>query len=302
MGEGKGGGMRSFVFPAFVRAVRRFQAKGFTKVPGATSLYGFLSKVLTPRGIVRLECEGNTMYLDSRDQGLFPRLVLGVHEMPGIRLFKKLIVPGMVVLDIGANVGYYTLIAARLMRGEGRVYAFEPEPGNYELLVKNIKANRCTNVTAVPKAVAERNGRVELFLDGINFGGPSLSRQNIPGSSGSVSIETVALDSYLEEAASGKVDVIKMDTQGTEGRILEGAVKTLSVSHPKIIMEFWPFGLRNMGTDPLALLARFRGMGFAVHRILEGGDVARVTEPARILEECMRMDGGRGDILLYLEK
>lgn len=294
--------MRHVFFPVFVKAVRRFQGKGLTKLPGALPLYNFLSKALTPDGVVRLECEGNTMYLDSRDTGLLPRLVLGVHETPGIKLLKRLLSPGMVFFDIGANVGYYTLIAARLVRGEGRVHAFEPEPGNFRLLVRNIQANSFTNVTAVPKAVSDRIATVELFLDGLNRGGPSLSRRNIPEISGSVFVDTLTLDSYLEETETTHVDLIKMDTQGMEGHIVSGAVRTLTEGRPRIIMEFWPFGLRNMGTDPLALLARIRGMDFDVHRILEGGEVAKVTDDTTLLEECMHIDGGRGDILLYLQK
>jgi FkbM family methyltransferase len=293
--------MRSLFFPAFVKLVRRFQGKGLTAIPGAGSLYDLLSSALTPGGIVCLECEGNTMYLDSRDRGVLPRLIKGVHEMPGIRLFRKLVAPGMVVLDIGANIGYYTLVAAKLLRGEGRVHAFEPSPENYRLLVKNIEANGFTNVTAVPKAVAGENGRVELFLDGLNFGGPSLSRRNIPETAGSIFVEAVTLDAYLAQTSEPRVDLVKMDTQGTEGRILEGAARTLESSRPKIIMELWPFGLRNMGTDPLALLGRLRARGFRVHRILEDGDVAAAEDDAALLEECMSLDEGRGDILIYLE-
>ena len=73
----------------------------------------------------------------------------------------------MTVVDIGANYGSYTLIASKLVGNDGRVYAFEPEPGNYDILVKNIEMNGYTNVTPIRKAVSNKQGKVRLYVDKI---------------------------------------------------------------------------------------------------------------------------------------
>jgi len=87
------------------------------------------------------------MYIDSRDTTVGTSLLKwGFFEKYETKLFKKSIKRGMVVLDIGANIGYYTLLAARLVGDEGKVFAFEPDPYNYSLLRKNIEANRYNNV------------------------------------------------------------------------------------------------------------------------------------------------------------
>ena len=73
----------------------------------------------------------------------------------------------MTVVDIGANYGSYTLIASTLVGNDGKVYAFEPELGNYDILVKNIEMNGCTNVTPIRKAVSNKQGKVRLYVDKI---------------------------------------------------------------------------------------------------------------------------------------
>ena len=143
------------------------------------------------------------------------------------------------MLDIGANVGYYTLLAARLVGPSGMVYAFEPERSNFQLLVENITLNRYRNVVPVEKAVSNTCGRTELFLDPENFGAHSLSPQCCDTRSKPVTVETVTLDNFLRRTHDMHVDVIKIDVQGAEGLALEGARQMLA-ANPQltIFMEF----------------------------------------------------------------
>ena len=89
----------------------------------------------------------------------------GVNEKYETELFKKMVQDGMVVVDIGANIGYYTLIAAKLVGNKGIVYAFEPEPSNYELLCQNIAINGYTNVVPIEKAVSKTSGKTKLYVN-----------------------------------------------------------------------------------------------------------------------------------------
>lgn len=173
----------------------------------------------------------------------------------------------MTVLDLGANVGYYTLIAAHLVGPRGRVHAFEPDPESYDLLVKSVRLNGHTNVTTVCAAVADRAERGRLYLDSGRWG-QSLSERNIAAPVGSVEVETVTLDGLLESGALGpRVDVIKIDVQGAEGLVRKGAGRLLQRDRPKILMELEPDRLRNLGTDPLELLRAFVADGYAIHPI-----------------------------------
>jgi FkbM family methyltransferase len=256
-----------------------------------------------PERIISFKCHGSEMYVDSNDEGLVPSLFKGIHEQPGTKLFQKLVQPGMVFLDIGANVGYYTLMAANLMKGNGRIYSFEPSPANYELLVKNIEVNGYTTVTAVPKAVSNNLGKTEFFLDKINIGGPSLCRDNMPVTAGTIEVETTTLDDFFErEVGDTRIDLIKTDAQGAEGKIFEGAENIIENNQLTVIMEFWPFGLENMGTDPLGLLQRIQSYGFEISTIDEAGHPARCTRLPELITGIKNTGDGRNDILLLLEK
>ena len=81
-----------------------------------------------------------------------------------LQVFVGLIRPGSVILDIGANVGLYSLLGSELVGPEGRILAFEPEPNTHAVLLKNLSANRIKNVTALPMALSDRNGMVELAV------------------------------------------------------------------------------------------------------------------------------------------
>lgn len=301
--QAEAGPVKRVFFSLFVKIVQTFQGKGLTRIPGVSFIYDMIYKTLNPRGIIRISCQGSTMYVNSKDKGLVPFLVKGIHEEPLTDLIHRLIRPGMVFTDIGANIGYFTLIAARLMKGEGRIYAFEPDPNNYELLVKNIEANRYDYVTAVPMAVTNAPGKLVLFLDRINYGGSSLSRENIPQTGASIEVETTTLDHYFRNVVGDmKVDLIKVDAQGAEGLIFEGAENILRSNDLKIIMEFWPFGLENMGTDPRNLLQLFYNDGFRIKIIDEEGNGIHSTDIEKLIERCKHSSGGRGDVNLLLEK
>ncbi|HCX31114.1 MAG TPA: methyltransferase, partial [Blastocatellia bacterium] len=126
----------------------------------------------------------------------------------------------MTVVDIGANVGYYTLIAASVVGASGKVYAFEPEPSNYELLTRNIAANGHKNVLPSPEAVSDRVGSMKLYIDSQNFGNRSFSQQNIVHDGGAVDVNTTTLDCLcLSGKIAKQIDVMKIDAQGAEGFI-----------------------------------------------------------------------------------
>lgn len=242
------------------------------------------------------------MYVDAKDRGIFPHLLKkGVYEKHQTELFKKLIKRGMVVVDIGANIGYHTLIASKLVGETGKVYAFEPELNNYTLLLNNIKINGCNNITPIQKAISNKKGKIKLFIENVNLGGHSFSESNIlyTEKPGFKEVETITLDDFFENLMRyDKIDIIKMDVQGAEGLIIEGARKILSIKMLKIIMEFWPYGLESVGTDPSKLLSTLQNYGFKM-KVING--INQYIPPIKIIKICKKYDSNC-HIDLLLEK
>ena len=108
-----------------------------------------------------VEIEGRQMFLDSNDS---LRLSINrVYEPSETKTIKTHVKKGDVVLDIGANIGYYTLIFAELVGEKGKVYAFEPDPTNFDLLRKNVEINGYRNITLIQKAVSNKNGKISFY-------------------------------------------------------------------------------------------------------------------------------------------
>ena len=159
---------------------------------------------------------------------------------------------GDTFLDVGANVGYYTLIAARIVGETGRVYAFEPDPESFEILEHNVSLHRLRNVVLEQKAAADKPGSIELFLADRNKGDHRIyqteeSRPNIQ-------IEAVTLDGYFDGDPRG-VDFAKIDTQGAEVLILQGMAGLIAANDDiRMAVEFWPYGLSGLGSTAEELL------------------------------------------------
>jgi FkbM family methyltransferase len=256
--------------------------RGLSKIPLIVLIYGFFYRYLKPTGIILLDVQGSKMYVDSRDVGVTPFLLeWGVYEKYETELFKRLVKKGMVVVDVGANIGYYTLLAAHLVGDEGKVFAFEPDPNNYYLLCKNIEINGYRNVIPVRKAIFSKSREMKLFLDKSNLGGHSLSEANV-NKGASITVEVTSLDDYFKNT-DYKIDVIKMDVQGLEMEVLEGMTNIISQNdNLQIITEFWPGGLRNAGSSPVSFLNKLVEYGFTLYQIGQSVENVSVSNLSRL--------------------
>jgi FkbM family methyltransferase len=191
---------------------------------------------------------------------LHQRGMLGVRE----KLFlERFIQPGMIVADVGANQGIFTLLCAGSV-GSGTVFAFEPEPVLFDSLQRNIKRNGIENVRAFPKAAASTRSRAKLVKSGLNSGDNRIVSDK-KGRDQLVEIETIPLDDLLGDH---QVNLLKIDTQGYELQVLRGCTKLLE-RNPEIciLLEFWPFGLVEHFTRPEELLSFLGSRGFAVSEL-----------------------------------
>jgi FkbM family methyltransferase len=269
-----------------LRLRHRLESLGFTHVPGREFLKGVLDRFSGNAGQIMISCQGCKFFVDPKDVGIVTHLLAdGVYEQRTTELFKSLLKPGMVVLDIGANFGYYGLIAAQFVGSTGKVYAIEPEPNNFRLLVCNIKLNSFSNLIPLQIAFSAEKGKVTLFLDKTNLGAHSIRQGNVIEDGGMVEIETTTLDNFVQRKMEyQRVDLISLDVQGAEGLVLEGADQTLRNNDVKILMEFWPYGLRNFGTDPRELIQKLYGYGFVITVVDEPGPSSTLLELVETLE------------------
>ena len=221
---------------------------------------------------------GQKMYVDTASQVGACFLMDGYWEEWIVRRLKDYVKPGMRVLDLGANMGFYTLLLCDLVGPEGHVTAFEPWPRYHEILRRNVDLNgysgRCT---LVRKAVHEAGGSKDLaFFEGYGTGSLKggeafFEEQGSVHSPKVVSVETVSLDEYLA-ANPQQIDFIKVDVDGSEPFVFRGAQSLLRGTGPlAIFCTFCPPILRTVGLDPEAFLDELRNASFAICRIAPDG-------------------------------
>jgi FkbM family methyltransferase len=191
------------------------------------------------------------------------------YEKGTARLFTELVKEGMNVVDMGANIGYYTLLAARRVGLKGKVYAFEPEPRNFKLLLENIRLNGYKNVVTVQKAVSNERGAATLFLSLRGSGSHSLVSSRDYGKE-TIAIETVTLDEFFAAEGNPAVQVMKMDIEGWELEALDGMRQLIGLNSPlSMVVEFYPWGLVSRGMNPTALTDKLIELGFTLSVIDE---------------------------------
>lgn len=226
------------------------------------------------------DVQGHRMYLDPKDS--LDLSVGRVHEPAKTALLDRLVGEGSVALDIGANIGYYTLLLARRVGDRGHVYAFEPERQNFALLAKNVGINGYRNVTLINRAVSDRTGTEALFLGKDNLGDHRIYDSH--DGRDAVRVESVRLDGYFA-GFDREIALVKMDIQGAEYRAVKG-MESLLTRNPAVVLvtEFWPGGLARSGIEPQAYLDLLSGLGFASFvEIDEGKGTVRGIDPADLL-------------------
>ena len=158
---------------------------------------------------------------------------------------------GDVVIDVGANIVYYTLMMAQRVGPTGRVYAFEPDPTNRAILTKNVQENHLDNVIISASAIGKTAGPAQLYLSEENYGDHRLfadsdentQRKQLP-------IQTDTLDHvFMVELPQQRINLIKSDTQGFEPYVIQGAENVLQQHKPTLFFEYWPYGYRHSRAD-----------------------------------------------------
>lgn len=213
---------------------------------------------------------GVSVALNPGDPVVSGALALGVYERSESDFFQGLLQPGMIVVDVGANVGCYTALAARGVGISGKVIAFEPDPENFSFLQETVRLNGFQNVVASSLALSDHAGEGKLFLAPDNKGDHQIYDSGEHRNAHT--IQLITLDTFLHERNVARVDIIKIDVEGAEASVVRGMTQTMRGNPAlRMIVEFWPYGLRNANEDPISVLQLLRSFRFTLATIDERG-------------------------------
>jgi FkbM family methyltransferase len=234
-----------------------------------------------------IEVDGHRLHLAGEHApslSLATALIEGGYERATRELIERLLPAGGTFLDVGAHVGFYSLVAARRAGIQGRIFAFEPEMDNFRLLRKNIAENGYDNITAIPAAVCDRTGRAEIFVSRQGNDRHSLFRN--PGSPVeelAENVDTTTLDDFAAALGWPTIDLVKMDIEGAEPLALAGMRRLLERSpRLRLIVEFSPGMLEAGGTPPQQFLEELARHKLEV-RVIEDDSSLVAISPAHFV-------------------
>ena len=202
-------------------------------------LNSIVSKTLANRDVTLRNGVGTGIKFNSSNYNL--QTAMGIYELPLQKALSKYLKLEDIVYDIGANVGFFTVISAKLVGDSGHVYAFEPDPDNIKNLEHNIQLDSFSNITILEQAVARSTGTGELLLTGYS-GSRTLSTtaksesqkyQSCP----KIPVKLVAIDDLVTQQMIPPPTVVKIDVEGAELDVLEGMSQTIKEFKPIIIYE-----------------------------------------------------------------
>jgi FkbM family methyltransferase len=213
----------------------------------------------------------------------------GTYEKGYVKLFLETLKLGDTVIDVGANVGYFSLLASEKVGRTGRVYAFEPAPRTFRRLLKNLELNESSNVKAVAIGLSDLEGTESLRVPRENPGEASLadraSSEIFSGAKYTFDVDEIKLvpfDKFCTEEGLSKIDVIKIDAEGSEFRVLRGMERALrSQSKVSLFIEISPLMIEQVGGSVTQLVLLLKDYGFYEAFAVEKGlrlDVRKLEE------------------------
>jgi len=214
---------------------------------------------LTLEGSFIEKRSGSTWHLTPSDYAHQDLFWYGVKDKWEVHHAYRYVSDDAVFIDIGANFGYYSVQMAKRMRQKGRVYAFEPNPTTCALLKYNLSLNELKNVEPIECALGDQEGSASLSCRSDNSGAAAV----IQG----FGIKVTTLDDFAATRSLDRLDFIKIDVEGFEEKMLNGAARTLQRFHPTILIELNPPTLHKNGSSPKRVVDLLRTLGYDIFEI-----------------------------------
>jgi FkbM family methyltransferase len=202
----------------------------------------------------------------------------GFYEKNISILFNAVLEKGDWFLDVGAHIGYFSMLAARLVGNQGRIFSFEPMEANRKFFESNVSLNGFDNVTLVPHGVGNQTGQARFFVNRDNDGGHALwdvgeHPFNVRSKADPcpVTIPITTLDAFFASSDLSRLKAIKIDTEGNEFNVLKGAEKILQTHRIRcIVWELNKFGLMQMGHSEVGLREFMYNLGYETLAFIDG--------------------------------
>jgi len=232
---------------------------------------------------VQSKCSSNFIVLDGRkmyvDEEEYLKLLLE-HDGIMTKFVKNEIKKGDVVLDLGAHIGYWTCLLAELVGDKGHVFAFEPEPHNFQILQKNVEMNNYKNVTLEQKAISNKTGKISLYISNVST---DHRIYDFPGNQNSIEVDVVRLDDYFKDKEVS-INYLKSNLQGADFAAIQGMQLLLKRSkNLKMIVEYHPDTLQEFGFNPSEFIETLVNEGFRLYDV--GRCEIKPIEPSKVLEK-----------------
>jgi FkbM family methyltransferase len=264
--------MKKAIQIIYKNIAKLFFGTGIGKIKIISKINKYMITKLNPNFVI---IDDIKYFLDKNDSlGLS---ITKIHEESETKLIKKEIHEGDYVIDVGAHIGYFTLIFSKIVGEKGKVFSFEAEPSNFEILKKNLKENNIKNVICENAIISDKIGKLKLFTSDSSTGNRLFSDNK----NKFIEIESNTLDNYFEKEMK-KIHFVKLDIQGSEPLAIRGMEKILKKNNSlKIMLEWWPNGIKKIGEDPESHLKSLEELGY---QILEIDDKNEKITPTNIEE------------------
>jgi FkbM family methyltransferase len=194
--------------------------------------------------------------------------------------WQKMIKHNGIILDIGANIGYYSLMAAVRIGSSGKIFSFEPVTNTYRKLLFNISLNGFKNIYPQKVAVSNSMGEIELFVaDEKNTGSSSIAL-HVSFSGVKERVNTITIDNFLNEKNEiSEVDLVKIDVEGCEPMVIEGMKETMKRFRPIILIEILDERLKTIGSSKEFLYELFYENNYEAFEIQDSDTIAKIMSP-----------------------
>lgn len=245
---------------------------------------------------VWVELESHALYVMPRDYIGSAILQTKSHEPHVTKLIQRELKRGDVFLDIGANLGFFTMLASKIVGDTGKVIGFEPNPLNLQLIYASILRNAVDNVRIHPYAASDRSGILRFLTVGSNGG--VINEDDARDTS--MLVQAVVMDEFLKDER--RIDLVKLDIEGHEISALRGMAGLIGRHEPKIICEFNPWAMRlNESGAPDEYLALLFDLRYKIAVVGDKGQLIDVSSPAEVVSYQRSLGDERIHIDLYAQ-